>query len=475
MNTNHLLVHTVYAIALTSQFASAQVAPAKIIPGAGAPIGIAATPTELLYSEPYCQTTPGSRVINSVNPSTSAITLFATLPDEIAAGTLSLANQLTTCGENYFAISAGQGGFLSFAGDVYVNTFTYTGTDPGPFAMSNHILHYSKTGTFVSEFAGPGTLGTLGNHAGIIFDTTGTFQNALIETGEQGVMGFNASGAVIFHYPNPGTLILENATVAPITYAPCKGCLLIAAENPTGGSGAIYMVLPGTPSGKMPTPFSTAQQELEDLSFVSAQSCSIGGYSYFVSGYHSPNTSPQAISTNGEILAYTAGQIAPFTGQFLAPDELSGLVYAYSAPNTSSVFSNTGFQLEDATTVPCAPVTGCTLTQGGYKNNFNNKILPLTLGMVSYTQAQINSILQDNAIKGNGLLSLAHQLITAKLNIIYGAGPDPTTAAAINAADALIGSLVVPPIGNGFLDPSVTSALETILDNFNNRGPECTK
>jgi hypothetical protein len=313
---------------------------------------------------------------------------------------------------------------------------------------------------------------------GVAFDTTGTFQNALIVTGEQGIIGYNASGTVLFVYPNPTLgnptpLILENATVAPITYAPCPGCLFIAAENPSlGGPGAIYTVPPGAPSGTVPTD-AAAPTELEALSFVSPQFCSLGGYSYFVSGFHTPNFPPEATSSDGAILAYTNAQVAAVAGQFLAPEELSGLVYAYKTPTSSTLFSSTGFQLEGGTIVPCASTRGCTLTQGGYKNHFNSKLLPLTLGSVSYTTSQINAILQNNAVAGNGLISLAHQLITAKLNIIYGAAPDAATQLAINQADALIGSLVIPPIGTGSLSPSATSSLENTLNVFNNRGPEC--
>ena len=89
----------------------------------------------------------------------------------------------------------------------------------------------------------------------------------------------------------------------------------------------------------------------------------------------------------------------------------------------------------------------------------------LTLGGVAYTQAQLLAVF-DTPVAGNGLISLAHQLIAAKLNIANGA-----TGTAINstiaAADALIGSLVVPPIGTGHLDPSATSALVTALTNYN--------
>jgi hypothetical protein len=124
---------------------------------------------------------------------------------------------------------------------------------------------------------------------------------------------------------------------------------------------------------------------------------------------------------------------------------------------------------------PPPPPAGCTLTQGGYKNNFNKLLLlkspaGLTLGTVFYTNAQLNGILQNNAIQGNGLLSLAHQLLTAKLNIFYGA--DPTTVVSkITAADALIGSLKIPGSGltpTGFLPTWATSAVENALDMYNN-------
>jgi len=118
-------------------------------------------------------------------------------------------------------------------------------------------------------------------------------------------------------------------------------------------------------------------------------------------------------------------------------------------------------------------VAGCTLTQGGYKNHFNYKVLNLpppniTLGNVPYTNLQLDSVIQNNKIQGNGLLSLAHQLATAKLNIRYGASAPAGVLAAIAAADALIGNLVVPPVGSGYLNPANTSVLTGILDDFNN-------
>ena len=70
-------------------------------------------------------------------------------------------------------------------------------------------------------------------------------------------------------------------------------------------------------------------------------------------------------------------------------------------------------------------------------------------------------------VSGNGLISLAHQLIGAKLNLANGANPT-SIASTVAAADALIGGLVIPPVGAGYLAPSATSAYTQSLDDFNN-------
>jgi len=129
-------------------------------------------------------------------------------------------------------------------------------------------------------------------------------------------------------------------------------------------------------------------------------------------------------------------------------------------------------------TLDCGHAASCTLTQGYWKthgvvpagNNLYTwpdivKANGLSLGSVNYTADQLLTILGTPA-SGNGLISLAHQLIATKLNIA--AGADPTVIMAdVEAADALIGSLVVPPIGTGSLRASITSGLTTALANYN--------
>ena len=111
--------------------------------------------------------------------------------------------------------------------------------------------------------------------------------------------------------------------------------------------------------------------------------------------------------------------------------------------------------------------TNCTYTQGYWKNHASAwPKSSATLGNVSYDQTQLLAIFHEPA-RGNGLGSLAHQLIAVELNIAQGAIYfDVETA--LNDAHALIGSLIVPPVGAGNIHPRDTSALIQILDDFNN-------
>jgi len=135
----------------------------------------------------------------------------------------------------------------------------------------------------------------------------------------------------------------------------------------------------------------------------------------------------------------------------------------FANDETGAPASELSVTVNDQTTA----TTNCTYTVGYWKNHEDAwPVTSLTLGTVNYTKAQLLLIL-NQSVGGNGLISLCHQLIAAKLNIAQGA--DPTAAsAAIAAADALIGGLVCPPIGGGFLDPADTSALTQTLDDYNN-------
>jgi hypothetical protein len=156
---------------------------------------------------------------------------------------------------------------------------------------------------------------------------------------------------------------------------------------------------------------------------------------------------------------------------------LCGTAYVFHAfaHATSSTNRSDFTSTLQCSTLPCQPdVAGCTYTQGYWKthgpipsgNNLNEwPVASLALGTVVYNDLELLGIL-DNPATGNGLVALAHQLIAAKLNIANGSN-DSDIAAAVAAADTLIGNQIVPPVGSGYLAPSGTSGLTGTLTNYN--------
>ena len=112
---------------------------------------------------------------------------------------------------------------------------------------------------------------------------------------------------------------------------------------------------------------------------------------------------------------------------------------------------------------------GCTRTQGYWGSSPAGQarvpvLVPgvMMLGSVGYTAAQLDDVL-DQAVMGNAVLILAHQLIAAKLNILAGAS-GASIAATIASADTAMGALVAPPVGGAFVAPA--SPLGTTMVNL---------
>lgn len=148
--------------------------------------------------------------------------------------------------------------------------------------------------------------------------------------------------------------------------------------------------------------------------------------------------------------------------------------------------SDWGGNLE-CSTLPCPPGGQCTFTQGYWKNHGtgdcqkggNTDQWPasirsggLDLGTNHYSADDLCAILNRPA-KGCGLLSMAHQLIAAYLNIANGAKACPELASVLPAAHAAIGStnlLTTSCSGGGVPFPN------DVLTSFNEGtlcGPHC--
>jgi len=141
--------------------------------------------------------------------------------------------------------------------------------------------------------------------------------------------------------------------------------------------------------------------------------------------------------------------------------------HANSSRNRSDFTANSTC-LTDACDSACDPAV---LSQGYWKTHEldTQALVPdtITIGCQVYTAAQLDLIFDQTPAGGNGLVSLAHQVIATRLNILNGASPAYVAATATSLAEAeavMCTTAAVPPVGNGFLANALTSALTLALD-----------
>jgi hypothetical protein len=174
----------------------------------------------------------------------------------------------------------------------------------------------------------------------------------------------------------------------------------------------------------------------------------------------------------GEVAEVVIGGLFDETGALATdPSELAdGTEYIVRARATSDQAdveeSNSSITLH-CRTKPHDP-TDCTKSAGYWKTHTGSwsRVDALTLGLGTYDPSQLLAILRQRA-RGNGLVSLAHQLIATRLNLLLGANPPRSVVEVVGEADAAIGALIVPPVGTGRLDPAVTAPWTRELEAFN--------
>ncbi len=395
-----------------------------------APIGIGATSTELLFSSPYCVTPGQPRGVYNVTG------LAPGVPGALDPGTafkLFPIPELGGCGgaENYFAISPGLGGFP--ANSVYVTSPTSAG------ANTDVVLVDGNTTPFIT-----GISDSESGHAGITFDTVGTFANALIVTSASAVTGYDPTGALLFTYPTPASgAFLESATVAPLSNTACPGCLYITSDVPPNNlnaGGAIFTVAPGTPTGTPPTfaALFPGTGEPEGIQFVTPQVCTNAdtGLAYFVSGFTIDPFVNQGRSFNGVLLGYSPAQLAPFVGKALIPAETGGTIYAFDPnailpQNKFATFStplpigatspNSTYQFEGNKLAACAPSPSKGRMTGG-GSFFTPDNTRVTHGMQLHCSLPSNNNLEVNWGGGNNFHLDALTNVSCFLDPAFSAG-----------------------------------------------------
>ena len=457
--------------------------PTIVSPGLNEPIGIAMDSTgRVLVTTPFCDGFGSPRGVYNVSSGSAVLLASFSLPVGSSSGYTGPFN--SGCSESYIVISNGSGGFP--AGNAYVTAgnIVYQVTPAGsvtPFVTLANMdfinnadvpLAFDRVGTFgfnlIVTALGCDTVPTCANPMPTVYliQSNGTYSS--------------------FTVPSTGYLgdvQLEGPEVAPLTFGKYGGYLMVGRESDNN----LYAISPidhsltNTGAAFAMTPFSATPRP-ENMKFFPTNPCSIqvagAGTVAYAQVLYPFNGSPGP----GEI-AYFSGSLPPNKMALCMEYPTAGTYQTtfvvnptgQTDPTPYSFFTNGGnVQNEGNAVVVCPLNNHCTLSQGGYKNHYNNLVVNfplggLTLGNTLYTNQQLNTSIQANAVGGNSLASLAHQLITAELNIYYGSIPTTQVSVAIVQANALIGNL---NILTGSVKSSAMDNLANILNTFNNSN-EC--
>jgi hypothetical protein len=278
--------------------------------------------------------------------------------------------------------------------------------------------------------------------------------------------------------------LIASGGVSPYTYSLAAGSSLPSGLMLNSSTGAI------TGTQTTPGTYSFVAMVNDSAGNPAQASCMIT-VTPAMSTLTCPANSGQVGVAYSSALVVMTGGPPPYTFSIVGGPLPAGLSLNPSTgaitgtPTTAGSFgftaTVTGPNINGSTTPSCTitvtpPNTNhCTYSWGFYKNHDSVVASliarggPLTIGSVSYHFEEIEGILAQ-PVAGNGLVSLAHQLIAAELNIRGGSVAPNSVGMAITEANMIIGSMNVPGSGNkpdGYLSPGKTSGLETTLDSFN--------
>jgi hypothetical protein len=455
------------------------------------PIGVAATPSRLLFTEPFCTPGPVDRGVYSVNPTTGAITELAHIPGD-------------GCVENYIAISPGNPGFPN--GNAYVTS-------------NSTIYEVTPTGT-VSVLAVTGSpLTAIDGHSGIGFNSV---TGQLLFSSSGGVWTINS-----FHVATKLANGFCTACHIESPTADASGTIFVTVEDDSsaGGLGPFSGIYKIAGRALISVAAAGGKAAPEAIQFVPPVQCglTIQGKTYggFLSVF-STNTVGLLRPTSSQIDGYLLGDIGAQAGKFIVsleygsgplpvadgttrvldtfPDAKPSDVLVMSLASATPTFADFGDvhnQLEGFNIVVCGPARGCPATKGFWHKpeNWTNASVTvggitydgathsMTIGGVTYSQADLLLFLPTGQPPkgGNGYIIGGSQLIAAVLNIAAGAQYSPSVIAAISTMNSLLTGIHMISGGTIIGTPSdpLNSQLISLggtLDNYNSAvGLNCSE
>jgi hypothetical protein len=334
------------------------------------PVGVAATQTEVLVSQPFCvsdnQTGPLSpaqwQIVKFDNAGNQSV--FAVLPSDPDYGVVNTPGILSNCLESYLAISSGEGGFP--AGHIYA-------TEGGHVyefdANGNLVMHgESNSLVFIQSLEVPFA------HTAITFDTVGTFGYRLIiagsdssDLGEIWTVDSNGNAAQIFTLNGPDDGPACNISLG----VPCVETPEVAPLNGPAANlfpGALFLPLPGLPGDNvgalLPSLRFTAEAHVaapETIHFVPAASpsCTFDfvpsstSYEFLNASFSSTGNGLGGTSDGNTLYAYKSPDFTDLAGQMLITGEGSQTLVSTGAPLHFSQFDPAIYNSEGSAFVQC--------------------------------------------------------------------------------------------------------------------------
>ncbi len=183
---------------------------------------------------------------------------------------------------------------------------------------------------------------------------------------------------------------------------------------------------------------------------------------------HTPTPTPTATFTPTPTATATFTPTPTATATATPTATATATATATVTPTATPTSTPTLTATPTATPTPTSTATpgGCVRGPGYWKNHPGQwPVTQLQLGKRNYKKQQLLSILHQ-PVRGNGLVSVAHQEIAAKLNIVNGADGS-CIAQTLADLDALIGNRIIPLVGNGYLRPRNVAFYVSTVSRYN--------